>query len=212
MVQSADFPFATTGKFSFITTSCSIDCSGPVVTSYGGTHSHLPSCLGYFSQKIWSHYSEFQAAVEALAFLDCLHSLAIEPMQLCTIEAMGDAINNALEGDEEEEETEELVSQVLDEIGININSELVNAPSATIAPDAKNKVAMAMAAKAKLLLRELKTVKADLAFAKELCGQLEEENSVIRESRAAGGSPEDDDLLRIFTPVTSFYFCYHLSL
>ncbi|KAL8103401.1 hypothetical protein AgCh_027828 [Apium graveolens] len=188
----------------------SIDCSGPVVTSYGGTHSHLPSCLGYFSQKIWSHYSEFQAAVEALAFLDCLHSLAIEPMQLCTIEAMGDAINNALEGDEEEEETEELVSQVLDEIGININSELVNAPSATIAPDAKNKdfkqktegiknvkihqqtyrylamVAMAMAAKAKLLLRELKTVKADLAFAKELCGQLEEENSVIRESRAAG--------------------------
>lgn len=56
---------------------------------------------------------------------------------------------------------------------------------------------MAMAAKAKLLLRELKTVKADLAFAKERCGQLEEENRVIRESSAKGGSPEDDDLIRL---------------
>lgn len=64
---------------------------------------------------------------------------------------------------------------------------------------------MAMAAKAKLLLRELKTVKADLAFAKERCGQLEEENRVIRESRAEGGNPEDDDLVFILYPVTSSY-------
>lgn len=62
---------------------------------------------------------------------------------------------------------------------------------------ASRDVAMAMAAKAKLLLRELKTVKADLAFAKERCGQLEEENRVIRESSAKGGSPEDDDLIRL---------------
>lgn len=62
---------------------------------------------------------------------------------------------------------------------------------------ASRDVAMAMAAKAKLLLRELKTVKADLAFAKERCGQLEEENRVIRESSAEGGSPEDDDLIRL---------------
>lgn len=52
-----------------------------------------------------------------------------------------------------------------------------------------------MAAKAKLLLRELKTVKADLAFAKERCAQLEEENRILRESHDKGDSPEDDDLV-----------------
>ncbi|XP_073142838.1 uncharacterized protein [Henckelia pumila] len=62
---------------------------------------------------------------------------------------------------------------------------------------ASRDVAMAMAAKAKLLLRELKTIKADLAFAKERCGQLEEENRILRESREKGGNPEDDDLIRL---------------
>lgn len=62
---------------------------------------------------------------------------------------------------------------------------------------ASRDVAMAMAAKAKLLLRELKTVKADLAFAKERCHQLEEENRVLRESHEKGDSPEDDDLIRL---------------
>ncbi|GFS43830.1 SNF7 family protein [Actinidia rufa] len=48
--------------------------------------------------------------------------------------------------DEEEEETEELVSQVLDEIGIDMNSELLNAPSSAVAaPAANNKVAQAEA-------------------------------------------------------------------
>jgi dsDNA-specific endonuclease/ATPase MutS2 len=56
---------------------------------------------------------------------------------------------------------------------------------------------MAMAAKAKLLLRELKTVKADLAFAKDRCGQLEEENRILRESLENGDNPEDDDLIRL---------------
>ncbi|KAF2304065.1 hypothetical protein GH714_026812 [Hevea brasiliensis] len=64
-----------------------------------------------------------------------------ERMEMVT-EVMGDAIDDALEGDEEEEETEELVNQVLDEIGIDINQELVNAPSSTVAaPAAKGKVA-----------------------------------------------------------------------
>lgn len=54
---------------------------------------------------------------------------------------------------------------------------------------------MAMAAKAKLLLRELKTVKADLAFAKERCAQLEEENRILRENRERGDNPEDDELV-----------------
>ncbi|XP_010557173.1 PREDICTED: uncharacterized protein LOC104826259 [Tarenaya hassleriana] len=62
---------------------------------------------------------------------------------------------------------------------------------------ASRDVAMAMATKAKLLLRELKTVKADLAFAKQRCAQLEEENKVLRESHNRGDSPEDDDLIRL---------------
>ncbi|XP_052186777.1 uncharacterized protein LOC127797706 [Diospyros lotus] len=62
---------------------------------------------------------------------------------------------------------------------------------------ASRDVANAMAAKAKLLLRELKTVKADLAFAKARCSQLEEENRVLRESREKGVNLEDDDLVRL---------------
>ena len=54
---------------------------------------------------------------------------------------------------------------------------------------------MATAAKAKLLLRELKTLKADLAFAKQRCSQLEEENKMLRESREKGSNVEDDDLV-----------------
>ncbi|KAJ6993596.1 hypothetical protein NC653_016664 [Populus alba x Populus x berolinensis] len=64
-----------------------------------------------------------------------------EKIEMVT-EVMGDAIDDALEGDEEEEETEELVNQVLDEIGIDVNQELVNAPSSAVAaPAAKGKVA-----------------------------------------------------------------------
>ncbi|XP_031386882.1 vacuolar protein sorting-associated protein 2 homolog 1-like isoform X2 [Punica granatum] len=69
-----------------------------------------------------------------------------ERMELVS-EVMGDAIDDAMEGDEEEEETEELVNQVLDEIGIDMNSELLNAPSGAVAaPAAKNKVAQAESA------------------------------------------------------------------
>lgn len=56
-------------------------------------------------------------------------------------------------------------------------------------------VAMATAAKAKLLLRELKTIKADFAFAKERCAQLEEENKLLRENREKGDNRADDDLV-----------------
>ncbi|RVX22817.1 hypothetical protein CK203_008429 [Vitis vinifera] len=61
-------------------------------------------------------------------------------------------------------------------------------------------VAMAMAAKAKLLLRELKTVKADLAFAKERCAQLEEENRILREHHEKG----DNQKMMIFSLVFLF--------
>jgi len=50
-----------------------------------------------------------------------------------------------------------------------------------------------MAAKAKLLLRELKSVKADLAFAKQRCAQLEEENKMLRETKQKGRKTEEDD-------------------
>ncbi|XP_048141922.1 uncharacterized protein LOC115730525 [Rhodamnia argentea] len=62
---------------------------------------------------------------------------------------------------------------------------------------ASRDVAMATAAKAKLLLRELKTIKADLAFSKLRCSQLEEENKSLRESREKGGNPADDDMIRL---------------
>mmetsp|Transcript_9648 Transcript_9648/g.13099 ORF Transcript_9648/g.13099 Transcript_9648/m.13099 type:complete len:224 (+) Transcript_9648:194-865(+) len=51
-----------------------------------------------------------------------------EKMEMSS-EMMGDAVDDALEGEGEEEETEELVNQVLDEIGISLNTELVDAPS-----------------------------------------------------------------------------------
>ncbi|XP_019708809.1 uncharacterized protein [Elaeis guineensis] len=62
---------------------------------------------------------------------------------------------------------------------------------------ASRDVANAMAAKAKLLLRELKTVRADLAFVRQRCSQLEEENKILRESREKGSDDEDDDLIRL---------------
>ncbi|XP_061375476.1 uncharacterized protein LOC133317632 [Gastrolobium bilobum] len=66
---------------------------------------------------------------------------------------------------------------------------------------ASRDVAMATAAKAKLLLRELKTVKADLAFAKARCAQLEEENKLLRDREGSqnqkGHNREDDDLIRL---------------
>ena len=60
-------------------------------------------------------------------------------------------------------------------------------------------MALATAAKAKLLLRELKTVKADLAFAKARCAQLEEENKLLREREGSdkGLIRDDDDLVLI---------------
>jgi len=45
-----------------------------------------------------------------------------------TTEVMGEAIDGAFEEEGEQEETDELVNQVLDEIGCNLNSQLVDAP------------------------------------------------------------------------------------
>ena len=46
-----------------------------------------------------------------------------------TEEIMNDAMDDAFEEDGEAEETEELVQQVFDEIGINLNSQLASVPT-----------------------------------------------------------------------------------
>jgi hypothetical protein len=67
-----------------------------------------------------------------------------------------------------------------------------------------------MAAKAKLLLRELKSVKADLAFAKQRCAQLEEENKLLRETKQKGSkTEEDDDLVYIIFLINPI--CYRVE-
>ncbi|CAN6346424.1 unnamed protein product [Urochloa humidicola] len=57
---------------------------------------------------------------------------------------------------------------------------------------ASRDVANAMSTKVKLLQRELKTLKADLAFSKERCAQLEEENRQLRD----GNHDADEDMIR----------------
>ncbi|XP_011007481.1 PREDICTED: vacuolar protein sorting-associated protein 2 homolog 3-like [Populus euphratica] len=49
-----------------------------------------------------------------------------------TTEMMSDAIDDALDNDEAEEETEELTNQVLDEIGVDVASQLSAAPKGKI--------------------------------------------------------------------------------
>lgn len=54
-------------------------------------------------------------------------------------------------------------------------------------------VAIATAAKAKVLLRELKRVKADLDSAKKRCSELEEENKMLRDGDHPAHAHDDDD-------------------
>ena len=44
-------------------------------------------------------------------------------------DVLGDAIDDSMIADGEEEESEEFVSQVLDELGCNIDAQLLDAPS-----------------------------------------------------------------------------------
>eukprot|EP00775_Hariotina_reticulata_P011251 gene11251-11400_t len=66
-----------------------------------------------------------------------------------TSDMMGDAIDDAMEGEGEEEETDDLIGQVLDEIGISTTTQLVSAPDmpvATAVPQQQAVPAMAEAA------------------------------------------------------------------
>lgn len=47
-------------------------------------------------------------------------------------EMMGDAIDNVMEEEDDEEESENIVNQIFDEIGINLNQELIDAPQGSI--------------------------------------------------------------------------------
>ena len=49
-----------------------------------------------------------------------------------TTEVMGDAIDDAMAADGEEEESEELVAQVLDELGVGMETSLVDAPRTAV--------------------------------------------------------------------------------
>ncbi|KAG9143551.1 hypothetical protein Leryth_015976 [Lithospermum erythrorhizon] len=49
-----------------------------------------------------------------------------------TTEMMSDAIDDVLDNDEAEEETEDLTNQVLDEIGVDVASQLSTAPKGKI--------------------------------------------------------------------------------
>ncbi len=51
-----------------------------------------------------------------------------------TTEVMGDAVDGAFEEEGEQDETDDLVNQVLDEIGCNLGSQLVDAPLLGVAP------------------------------------------------------------------------------
>nr|XP_043611529.1 uncharacterized protein LOC122583165 [Erigeron canadensis] len=61
---------------------------------------------------------------------------------------------------------------------------------------ASRDIAIVTAAKVKQLARELKSVKAELAFAKERYSQLEEENKMLREARE-GDNLDDEDMIRV---------------
>eukprot|EP00878_Enallax_costatus_P001296 GHUV01001442.1.p1 GENE.GHUV01001442.1~~GHUV01001442.1.p1 ORF type:complete len:228 (+),score=68.63 GHUV01001442.1:283-966(+) len=62
-----------------------------------------------------------------------------------TSDMMGDAIDDAMEGEGEEEETDELIGQVLDEIGISTTTQLVSAPDMPVAQAAPAQATPAMA-------------------------------------------------------------------
>ncbi|XP_049366989.1 LOW QUALITY PROTEIN: uncharacterized protein LOC125831907 [Solanum verrucosum] len=129
---------------------------------------------------------------------------------------IGDAIGNALEEGRTivENKTADIIQEtrklhITRKLGTNsdeqnhvstLNSQRQQSSTQTNHEDqlkASRDVAMATAAKGKLLLREVKTVKADVAFAKLRCCQLEEENKILRESCEKGDNPADDDMIRL---------------
>ena len=71
------------------------------------------------------------------------------------------AVDDMMDDEDEEEETENIINQVLDEIGINLNSELVDTPS-TIATSATKEAAKEPVAEAEAADRDLQERLANL--------------------------------------------------
>jgi len=65
-------------------------------------------------------------------------------------EMMSDTMDDVFEEDDEKEETDEIINQVLDDIGINLSSQLVDAPSASASKTAVKEPAEDMELQARL--------------------------------------------------------------
>lgn len=67
-----------------------------------------------------------------------------------------------------------------------------------------------MAAKVKLLMRELKTLKSDLSFANERCAQFEVENKILSRTRDKRVDPEDDDLVYNYNSIPIIFILSYI--
>lgn len=110
-----------------------------------------------------------------------------------------DTIGNALETDKKIQRGRATVNEEKDQIrweDLRIQSAQPQRNQETQLKASRD-VAIATAAKVKQLAQELKTLKAELAFAKERCCQLEEENKMLRDAPEEGDYPADDDMIRV---------------
>ncbi|CAH1418662.1 unnamed protein product [Lactuca virosa] len=129
----------------------------------------------------------------------------LDRLTSCSLNQIGETIGNALEEGNRKsmrdmKSDEELMQELMQmRRGRGKNNE---GKKVQMDPETQLKVsrdvAIATAAKAKVLLRELKRVKADLDSAKKRCSELEEENKMLREGdHPAHAHDDDDDMIRI---------------
>ncbi|KAL4587236.1 hypothetical protein LXL04_000104 [Taraxacum kok-saghyz] len=126
--------------------------------------------------------------------------LGLDRLTTCPLNQIGETIGNALE--EGPKKSYDIMQTKIRTRPKNNNEQKKKVDQ--MDPETQVKlsrdVAIATAAKAKVLLRELKGVKADLDSAKKRCCELEEENKILlREVNQVGDHPpdDDDDMIRI---------------
>ncbi|KAI3525788.1 hypothetical protein L1887_04880 [Cichorium endivia] len=116
--------------------------------------------------------------------------IGLDKITSVPLNQIGETIGNALE---EKKKNEDMIQKR--RIGKN------NEGNNEMDPETQLKVAIATAAKAKVLLRELKKVKAELDSAVKRCIELQEENKMLREVTEKGDhvpvDDDDDDMIRI---------------
>ncbi|KAI3682799.1 hypothetical protein L1987_83052 [Smallanthus sonchifolius] len=124
-----------------------------------------------------------------------------------SLNQIGDTIGNALEA---EKKTQDIIQEshnlqnrrrVFDNHEKNQDPRMQSAQSQrnqeTQLQASRDVALAATAAKVKQLARQLKTVNAEIAFAKERCYQLEKENKWLQEGQEKGDHPADDDMIRV---------------